>query len=164
MTFEQQIDCYLEQYPYSSRDAVFASRLLFRGAHLLEQVLNQALRPVKMDMRQYVALAAIKSADKSIIKPSDMCISLNATRVQITRLLDMLEKQGWITRQQSAQDRRSYELYLTESGHAILQQATPLAHGAYEATWRILADGEMPPLLRALTALNHSLQSTATQP
>lgn len=159
MTFEQQIDRYLEQYPTSSRDAVFASRLLFRGAHLLEQRLNSALHDLGMDMRQYVALAAIKSADNSIIKPSDMCISLNATRVQITRLLDMLQKRGWINRHQSVHDRRSYELRLTDTGNAILHQATPMAHAAYEAAWSILTETDISSLLRALTTLNQTLQS-----
>ena len=157
MNLFKQVDHFLENFPQSSREVVLASRLLCRGAHLLEAKIDQVLKPLGLEMRQYMALAVISSKDHSTIKPSDMSISLNASRVQITRLLDSLETQGWIERSPSKSDRRSLELRLTPSGVAQLQLATPIVHNAYTKIWQSIGINNLPLMIEALSNVNDEL-------
>ena len=45
----------------------------------------------------------------------------------LTRILDLLVKQGLIRRQRSTSDRRAFEIYLTEAGVAFVERGLPLA-------------------------------------
>jgi MarR family transcriptional regulator, negative regulator of the multidrug operon emrRAB len=86
-----------------------------------------------------------------------MCISLNASRVQITRLLDSLELHGWIERSPSKLDRRSLDLRLTNAGKAQLQLATPIVHKAYADVWQSIGATNLSLVVDALSDINDEL-------
>lgn len=45
----------------------------------------------------------------------------------ITRMLDILEKKAWVTRQNAPNDRRTYEMHLTPEGKTLVEQILPMA-------------------------------------
>lgn len=45
----------------------------------------------------------------------------------ITRMLDILEKKGWVSRQDAPNDRRTYEMFLTPEGTKLVEQLLPMA-------------------------------------
>lgn len=45
----------------------------------------------------------------------------------VTRILDMLEKQGLVSRESVENDRRTYALFLTKSGRKLVEKITPIA-------------------------------------
>ncbi|MNT71610.1 Transcriptional repressor MprA [compost metagenome] len=91
--------------------------------------------------------------------PSELGTTLDATRTQMTRLLDGLEARGLLRRQVSAQDRRSLELTLTAAGRRLLERAAPVVHAAYGEAWTPLGTSGLAGATRALTQLHQTLQA-----
>ncbi len=45
----------------------------------------------------------------------------------VTRILDILERKGWVERRSVENDRRTYELYTTDLGKSLIDKILPLA-------------------------------------
>ncbi|AOX99184.1 MarR family winged helix-turn-helix transcriptional regulator [Jeongeupia sp. USM3] len=157
MEFEARIARICAANPDAPRDAIIASRRLFRAAHLLENRINAALAPFGLDMREYLALALLASNADEPMRPTELSITLDATRTQITRLLDALEKRGLLERAPSVTDRRGLELNITAAGRDLQKSAVPAVHAAYEACWALVPSPLQPGLLSALGSIDRGL-------
>ncbi|MFT4267009.1 MAG: MarR family transcriptional regulator [Xenophilus sp.] len=140
MPLESRLHRLLADRPASLRDAIAASRMLLRAASLLERRIDAALAPHGLTMREYLALILIADDAVEPLRPSDLGVSLDASRTRITRLLDGLEARGLVRRVPDAADRRSLHLTQTEAGAALVAMAAPLAHKAYLAAWAPLGE------------------------
>jgi len=157
MNFEQRLDILLSGVADAPRDAILVSRLVFRVAHLLETHIDAALAPSGLRMRQYLALALLSGAPSESLTPSELGITLDATRTQITRLLDGLEAQGLVLRRHSTLDRRSLDLSVTDAGQTLLAQVRPVVHGAYVQAWAVLDAQGLGSLGALLREVNQHL-------
>jgi MarR family 2-MHQ and catechol resistance regulon transcriptional repressor len=72
----------------------------------------------------------------------------------MVRLLDQLEKRGWVKREPSPVDRRSTRPALTESGRALLEEATPLVIESDQRIATRLTPAQRETLLELLRELN----------
>lgn len=45
----------------------------------------------------------------------------------VTRILDILEKKGWVERKNTPSDRRTYQLFTTDTGKTLVVKILPLA-------------------------------------
>ena len=50
----------------------------------------------------------------------------------VTRIIDLLQKKGWIERRAISGDRRAYGLHLTKSGQLLVKKMTPIAQNLRE--------------------------------
>lgn len=158
MSFEQRIDRFCASHPEAPRDLILASRLLLRTARLLRGHIDQALSPFELDMSQYLLLSMLAVDDGKPSMPSELGATLDATRTQMTRLLDGLEARGLLRRHASASDRRSLELTLTPAGRRLLERAAPAVHAAYGEAWAPLGASGLAGATRALTQLHQTLE------
>ncbi|WP_432261624.1 MarR family winged helix-turn-helix transcriptional regulator [Cupriavidus sp. TMH.W2] len=158
MSFEQRIDRFCASHPEAPRDLILASRLLLRTARLLRGHIDQALAPFELDMSQYLLLSMLAVDENQPSMPSELSATLDATRTQMTRLLDGLEARGLLRRRASASDRRSLELTLTPAGRRLLERAAPVVHAAYGEAWAPLGAGSLAGATRALTQLHQTLE------
>ncbi|MBV8617868.1 MAG: MarR family transcriptional regulator [Curvibacter sp.] len=157
MPFEQDIAHFLEHHPEAPGQAIVATRLLMRAATLMREHLDQALEPHGLAMRDYLALAIISLHEAQTLRPSDLSVSLDATRTQITRLIDGLVDKGLVLRLHSTEDRRALQLRLTEDGGRLVAAVAPQVHAAYQQAW---ADtGDLEATLQSLRRINQRLQS-----
>lgn len=120
-------------------------------AALLEQRMDRVLAPLGLHMREYLALFLLADSIHEAISPSSLSISLNATRTQVTRLLDSLEAKGLMLRVDNKPDRRGLELQLTDAGAQLLAQAIP-AGQPHQQTWAPLGDSTWFPTPCTLSA------------
>lgn len=157
MDFEQRLGLLLSGMADAPKGAILVSRLVFRVGHLLEAHIDAALVPSGLRMRQYLALALLSGAPSESLTPSELGITLDATRTQVTRLLDGLEAQGLVLRRHSALDRRSLDLSVTDAGQALLEQVRPVVHGAYVQAWAVLDAQGLGRLGDMLREVNHHL-------
>ncbi|QHJ01387.1 MarR family transcriptional regulator [Xylophilus rhododendri] len=86
-------------------------------------------------MREYLALVLINDDAVEPLRPSDLGTTLDASRVQVTRLLDGLEGKGLAQRSPAKADRRALQLALTAVGGRLLKKAAPVVHAAYLEGW-----------------------------
>ena len=159
MGLDSRLERILAGKPANHRDAVAASRLLLHTAALLERRVDEALAPFGIHMREYLALHLLADSVHEALRPSDLGVSLDATRTQVTRLLDGLEKKGLVIRSQDAQDRRSLQLGLTGSGSALLGQCMPVVQAVYLQAWSGIGDAATAQMQKRLRGVHQRLQS-----
>jgi MarR family transcriptional repressor of emrRAB len=159
MSFEQRIDRFCASHPEAPRDLILASRLLLRTAKLLRDHINHTLASFELDLNQYLLLSMLSVDEQDRSMPSELGTTIDATRTQMTRLLDGLEARGLVRRQASSQDRRSLELTLTPAGRRLFERAAPQIHAAYAEAWAPLGDSGLAGATRALNRLHQTLQS-----
>lgn len=162
MTQPSRLDRLLAGRPPELANAIAASRMLFRVAHLLEAHINEALAPFDIDMREYLALVLIGDHAVEPLRPSDLSTTLDATRTQVTRLLDGLEKKGLAQRLPGSGDRRSLHLAQTDTARELLRRAAPSVHTAYESGWSAVGTEGTARALRMLKLLHRELSPPET--
>jgi DNA-binding MarR family transcriptional regulator len=78
----------------------------------------------------------------------------------ITRILDQLERKGWILRKANAGDRRSYLIYITPSGLALSELLLPIEQDAVGNVEALLTEEQLDNLKVSLRIINQYLSST----
>src|SRR5436305_1249982 len=106
MSFERRIDRFCAEYPEAPRDLILASRLLLRSARLLRQHIERALAVHDLDLNQYLVISMLGIDAMEPTMPSELGLTIDATRTQMTRLIDGLETRGLVQRKASQHDRR----------------------------------------------------------
>ncbi|MNK89833.1 Transcriptional repressor MprA [compost metagenome] len=163
MPFEQRIARFCAEYPDAPHDLMLASRLLLRSARLLRHHIERALAPHALDMGQYLVMSLLLADGGQPTMPSELGVAIDATRTQMTRLIDGLEARGLVQRKTSTQDRRSLELTLTAEGRALLDRAAPAVHAAYGEAWAPLGKDRLADVTRDLAQLHQNLAALDAQ-
>jgi DNA-binding MarR family transcriptional regulator len=77
-----------------------------------------------LTINDYEALLVLARAEQGLIRRVDLAEELLLTASGITRLLDGLERSGWVERATCDSDRRVVYAVLTEAGRAKLEEAS----------------------------------------
>jgi DNA-binding MarR family transcriptional regulator len=97
-----------------------ACSTLRRAARAITQLYEEELRPTGLRVTQFTLLLALeRSAGTTQVKLGEL-LALDTTT--LTRMLKLLEQQGWIL-STSGDDRRARHLHLTTAGRRKLTQA-----------------------------------------
>jgi len=155
MSFEDELRRSLKHHVDAPVPEILATRLLIRAAALVHTHMDTVLSRENINMRGYLALAVIAMHKGKAIRPSDLSVSLDATRTQVTRLLDALAQQDLVTRAPSQEDRRALNLTLTAAGQRKLARCMPKVHTVYRQVWANIRD--FTPVTRGLGALHAKL-------
>ncbi|AOY95249.1 MarR family transcriptional regulator [Cupriavidus sp. USMAA2-4] len=158
-SFEARIDRICTTYADAPRELILASRLLLRTSRLLRAHIERALAPFGLDLSQYLVISMLAADAGEPTMPSELGVAIDATRTQMTRLVDGLETRGLVQRHASTQDRRSLDLVLTPAGRRLLEQAMPAVHAAYGEAWEPLGSGGLDKATRALARLHANLEA-----
>lgn len=119
--------------------------------YLLERTIREIKRDFNRRLKASYPDLTITSDQWVIIKRISEREALNQREVaavtgkdpaSITRTLDLLVKKGWVERQAVENDRRAYQVVLTEAGAELVQQLTPLAQETREAGLLGVSDQE----------------------
>jgi DNA-binding MarR family transcriptional regulator len=99
-------------------------RLVRANATVTRELSAQLSADHGLTFSAYEALVILGRAPGSRMRRIDLANSLLLTASGVTRLLDGLERDGFIAREESADDRRVSYAVLTEAGHAKKRQAS----------------------------------------
>jgi len=91
-------------------------RLLIRTASRLEAELNRVFRPFDLTSATFNILRALERAGGEGRSCGDIAQQLIAEVPDMTRLLDRLERLGYVVRERSRVDRRMVKVSVTEKG------------------------------------------------
>ncbi|WP_144208586.1 MarR family winged helix-turn-helix transcriptional regulator [Shewanella donghaensis] len=96
--------------------------LYYQISHLnirLQSELDERLKRYQLDVKLWPVLFSLWQEEGiSQTELSKVCDVANYT---MTRLLDQLQVQGYITRHQESDNRRTFKIYLTDAGKALEQ-------------------------------------------
>lgn len=136
------------------RDEVAAAlrQLLWKiGAHTRESA-----RDNELSVARLATLRAIR--DQPDPTPASVASETHLTRSTMTGVLDQLEKEGWITRERSASDRRRIALTLTRAGRAKARGLPDPIPDAVRAAIGGLEPGVRVELARSLELLVRAIE------
>jgi len=106
---------------------------------------------------EYGVLVSLSEAEDRRLRMCDLAATLRLSPSGLTRRIDGLAKQGFVTREASSCDRRSMYAVLTDAGMAKLESAAP-TH--VQAVRRSLIDHLSPDEIRTLgDVLDHARES-----
>jgi DNA-binding MarR family transcriptional regulator len=94
---------------------------LLRTADGLGQQAEQVLRPAGLTGAQYNVLRILRGAEPDGLACREIGDRMISHDPDMTRLLDRMEKRGWITRERQTEDRRVIKTRVTPQGLALLK-------------------------------------------
>lgn len=80
----------------------------------------------------YEVLLNLEVAERGMLRMSELADRVIYSRSGLTRLVDRLERQGWLRREACPSDRRAIHAVITESGLALREAAWPVYRDAVQ--------------------------------
>lgn len=118
----------------------------------LQQELDMRLKRYQLDIKLWPVLFTLwQEEGLSQTELSKRCDVANYT---MTRLLDQLQVQGLVTRHQEADNRRAFQIFLTDDGKALEQDLVHEAEWVNEQYLALLTVDEQQELMRLLNKIN----------
>ncbi|AFY62627.1 MarR family winged helix-turn-helix transcriptional regulator [Synechococcus sp. PCC 6312] len=129
---------------------------LRKATRVITKHFDDALRPTGLLITQFTVLAALGLA--GVVSIHELADILVMDRTTLTRNLQPLERQGWITIAPGL-DQRTRLVYLTPKGEQILSQAFPLWQQAQATIEASLGQSQWQLLQASLGAATTTIQS-----
>ena len=92
------------------------------------------------------------------VSQTDLARSCLKDKTNVTRILDLLVKKGYVVRNIDLNDRRIYSINLTELGESVLEQLINISDNANETFISNLTRDEYLELVRTLKIASSSIQ------
>jgi DNA-binding MarR family transcriptional regulator len=120
-----------------------------RSANYLALQAEQVLKQFGVTGVQYNVLRILRGAEPGGLACRDIGERMISHDPDMTRLLDRLEKSGFITRQRQTDDRRVVKTRVTQKGLDLLRRLDAPIHDLHKRQFRTLS----PARLKLLTGL-----------
>lgn len=104
----------------------------FLGAHVavIERIERDLAAAGRLPLGSYDVLFALAEAPDHRLRMGDLAAAVLLNRSTLTRRVDRLEREGLLTRERFAADKRGAHAVLTQAGMEALRRAWPIyAHG-----------------------------------
>jgi len=133
-----------------------------RFAHLCQDVTRQLRkhfdrRAVRFGMTRAQWRALKTTRHYEGLSQAELADYLDMEPIPVGRVIDRLEKAGYVERRADPADRRRWRLYLTPKAHAIVDEMDVIADGLRDDALRGIGDAEFATLLRVLTQIKDNL-------
>lgn len=106
---------------------------VMRTAGAFRKGVSEVLKPFDLTSPQYNILRILRGAPEDGLPCSEVGDRLVSRDPDVTRLLDRLEKRGFVTRGRSLTDRRVVNARITAAGHELVDQLDGPIRDAHEA-------------------------------
>ncbi len=116
--------------------------------------LDQRLRRYQLDIKLWPVLFALWQEEG--ITQTELSRRCDVANYTMTRLLDQLQVQGLITRHQEADNRRAFQIFLTDEAKALEQDLICEAERVNEKFMAELDDEEQALLMKPLNKINRT--------
>ncbi|MCS7460611.1 MarR family transcriptional regulator [Paenibacillus doosanensis] len=98
--------------------------LLGKAYRRMLQLLSARFKPYNITPEQWTVLCRLQGNDG--ISQKELAARADKDAPTTTRILDALERKGWVRRETNAEDRRSFGVYSTELGVKLAKQLIPI--------------------------------------
>ncbi|MCZ4336564.1 MarR family winged helix-turn-helix transcriptional regulator [Shewanella colwelliana] len=126
----------------------------------LQKALDERLKRYELDIKLWPVLFALWQEEG--ITQTELSKRCDVANYTMTRLLDQLQVQGLVTRHQEADNRRAFQIFLTDSGKALEQDLVREAERVNELFLANLTAEESVDFIRLLNKVNR-LKADDTQ-
>ncbi|HEX5367916.1 MAG TPA: MarR family transcriptional regulator [Dehalococcoidia bacterium] len=155
----KSIESLREDVPQLSESAVECHMMLFRTYAAYFTAISERYEELGLSHARFNMLRWLHHADGNRLTITELGAGLEASVPNVIRLVQALEADGWIRRQQSPSDRRVVFVELTEDGHRRFRELLPRALELWEEVQSGLSNEEQVMLSHLLAKLRMSLLS-----
>lgn len=135
-------------------DSTFAYLMQDVTRHLRTHFDRRATQ-FKLTRAQWRALKTIRR--KEGVSQTELADFLDMQPIPVGRVIDRLEKTGYIERRADPADRRRWCLYLTPKAHAVVDEMEVIASGLRDDALRDVKRVDFETLLRVLAQIKDNL-------
>jgi len=128
---------------------------ILRTASELSHAVDQFFRPFDITASQYNVLRILRGAGTDGLCRNEISERMVTATPDMSRLLDRMEKAGWVTRKRAEDDRRQVSTYITKSGMELLETM----EGPIRDFLRRLFDGAAASDLKTVLKLNDQIRA-----
>ena len=118
----------------------------------LQNALDQRLKRYDLDIKLWPVLFSLWQEEG--VTQTELSKRCDVANYTMTRLLDQLQQQQLITRQQDLDNRRAFNIYLTINGKALEQDLIREAERVNEMFLENLIDAEQAEFLTLINKIN----------
>lgn len=147
------------RYPDMDPSAVKACLHLLRYGSDLLAAFEIMLSRHGLSQGRFLALIVMYRTPEEPISPSQLAAKVGVTRATMTGLVDGLEKEGLVERQESAEDRRKIGIRLTDKGGKVLERMLPDYYRRIAKLMENLSPAEREEMVTLLGKINHGLRA-----
>jgi DNA-binding MarR family transcriptional regulator len=142
--------------PFHSR-AQEASLALMRTADDVRRNLGSVLEPADVTLQQYNVLRILRGAGEGGLPTLLIAERMIERTPGVTRLIDRLERKGWVERARDTNDRRRVWCKITEAGLRVLAPLDEPVSVADDSLAEVLDEREIATLIEYLDRLREYL-------
>lgn len=107
---------FMEEYQWTDMMEIMQEIRLFSSLHIRRSKREGITTAQEMDLLSRVTFA------KNPLTPHDLTVQMGLRKSAVSRLIEHLEKKGFLEKKQSESDKRSYVLMITQKGTQELDQ------------------------------------------
>ena len=149
--------------PYYTLDTLDANNsvgyLLKRCGVLMTQVAEERFESLEISFTQWIVLTHL--AQQEHISATQLSAQTGHDMGALTRVVDELERRGFVRRERSSRDRRAVEIAITPAGRGQAREARRLIVELLNRLVEPFTDAEVTTLIGLLQRLLGHLQSEA---
>ncbi len=138
-----------------------AGFLLTDSARLLRKLIDRRLQPLGLSRAQWSVLAILSNHEG--VSQSQISHELEVEKSTAGRLIDQVEKSGWIERRPIPGDRRLWSIHLTPQARQLLVEVESVILHAREEMLRGLSDEQQELLTDLLQTVKSNLSDALDQ-
>ncbi len=133
------------------------SFLLDRTARKVKQYAQQQFKTGDFDVTVDQWLVLKNLSENEHMSQTELANLVFKDHPTLTRIIDILCKKGWVERVTHPQDRRSFQLHLTEQGISKVNLLRPKIFEIREKAWENLSDQDFEEFKRILNTIYSNL-------
>jgi len=133
------------------------SFLLDRTARKVKQYAQQQFKSGDFDVTVDQWLVLKNLSENDVISQTELANLVFKDHPTLTRIIDLLCKKGYVERMPHPQDRRSFQLHLTETGVSKVISLKPEIHHIREKAWENLSTHDFEEFKRILNTIYQNL-------
>ena len=149
--------------PFRSRQAEAYLNVL-RTAEYLSREFEKCLKPHGLTGTQYNVLRILRGAGVAGLACGDIAARLITHVPDVTRLLDRMERKGWLERARGRRDRRVVVTRITPQGRALADRLDAPVLAAHARLLEPLSDREVKDLIRGLEKVRGNRRALPSPP
>lgn len=132
--------------------------LLTDSAHLLRKLIDRRLQPLGLSRAQWSILAILR--DRDGLSQSHISDELEIEKSTVGRLIDQVEKSGWIERRPIPGDRRLWGIHLTDQARRLIAEVEKVILNTRSEMLRGLSTEQQQYLSAMLQTVKSNLSAT----
>ncbi len=119
--------------------------------------LNRSLEWYELTLEQWVVLSTL--AEQENINQKMLAIKIEKDPASLLRILDILEKKGFIERRQVPGDRRASSLFITDEGKRLKNEVAPYIENHFKEITADIPENEIEIYEQVLGKIDRSLDA-----